>query len=753
MGYKHTGFFRITKRKVGEERETLVGQGKNLTTKQGLTQILSTNFTSNYLALGDGTTEPSYADTRLANWLIAAPWYGSKIIIDPDEPNTVVLEFIFRLLESAGVGLSFRELGFSRYDYNSDIGTRALITDSEGNPITITKNANEVLSIYYYRQVIQTLPENEPKYIPIFLPWHRAAWASGGIASVPSNNTIIVDQRFYSSMHKLLLPADLDIKKGIPPTFGVFPRLPEPLTWGATQVRDDSQFRGTVDAKRKILSTELNYGLLRTIYTNSLGFLDLTNPNQWNPPEELAYPIATGDGYSKAFYTPGGAAKQINNVYADGVSVPFTTRASTGISIFKLYLALDWVVAASYPSALDPYCGVLWQANGGTAENLKRQICDEDFLILVSQPKATGDTWSWNIQVHKFNPLKCTMDFLDKATFSTTFNPTDNSSITYSAAEKILLLGGMAIHFTDDGYIDTQYTWADLGTLYLMAGGDDEPWIAPSGYMYAGYLSLVSTPTNSKQAIISVDHVNKVVGESTIFPIDQIGHSGISSVIMQQNSPIISTFNGNDGLYYFDKATETVQPIPGTANYMTTTGSIISSGLVGVTLGKTFETAPYLLITDFNWSSGTMQTFNIPVEKTLYDLLHQLLNNATNYYSYIDRDTNTLLVFYGANSSNNRFYAIDITSGKYYYVNLDQSIQLPQQQYNPKTGLFTPFFYSNTPSGWFYLSQIKIDWYPNILLETPPAAGAAITADFVPDGLLKTSNYSADISMGYEVQV
>ena len=98
---------------------------------------------------GSGTVEPVATDTTLTSYIggkMAGPdsvdsstFYTDGII---KQKKSIRLE----LGEATGAVIS--EVGFSRNDGNSNLVTKALLKDANGNPLSITVGANDVVDIF-----------------------------------------------------------------------------------------------------------------------------------------------------------------------------------------------------------------------------------------------------------------------------------------------------------------------------------------------------------------------------------------------------------------------------------------------------------------------------------------------------------------------------------------------------------------------------------------------------------------------------
>ncbi len=117
----------------------------NLVTNYGIDSLCSSRSFIGYLQVGTGTTAEAYTDTNLANRIAGAATTDSTVW------NTGVNKVVTTLKASFGTGKAtgnITELGLSP-SVNGNVNTRALIRDSNGNPISVTVLSNEQLLVTY----------------------------------------------------------------------------------------------------------------------------------------------------------------------------------------------------------------------------------------------------------------------------------------------------------------------------------------------------------------------------------------------------------------------------------------------------------------------------------------------------------------------------------------------------------------------------------------------------------------------------
>lgn len=136
--------------KTGEVIETY--KSYNILLNNWWTQYLSASTASclSYIHFGNGTTAPVVTDTKLTTPISSKA--TTEVAVDYSRMNAdgvISRKMTIRLQDTEYVGYSISEVGFS-YQSTTTAGllTKSLIKDQNGNPVSITKNAGEVLDIY-----------------------------------------------------------------------------------------------------------------------------------------------------------------------------------------------------------------------------------------------------------------------------------------------------------------------------------------------------------------------------------------------------------------------------------------------------------------------------------------------------------------------------------------------------------------------------------------------------------------------------
>lgn len=152
LGIKLHNYFDLvlTDSKTGEVKQQV--HAENVVTNVGYLRMAQLNNSGRYafynIAVGTGTGVPSATDTNLFNYLIYKDSTNTLTTIDETQSKrTLVAEFTEN--EANGVLTEVAVGYFARYSSGSvyEAHSHAMFTDSEGNPITITKTNADRLTI------------------------------------------------------------------------------------------------------------------------------------------------------------------------------------------------------------------------------------------------------------------------------------------------------------------------------------------------------------------------------------------------------------------------------------------------------------------------------------------------------------------------------------------------------------------------------------------------------------------------------
>ena len=147
------GRFRLQVRKASGAVRYDTGWFDNLITNQGLNQM----GTGGYLTacqVGSGSTSPAFTDTALGSYVAGTSTIQSSAgSASSTTPYVIKRTNTYRFGEGAAAG-NLSEVGVGTTTTTGNLFSRALITDSNGDPTTITVLANEFLDVTYQLQMI-----------------------------------------------------------------------------------------------------------------------------------------------------------------------------------------------------------------------------------------------------------------------------------------------------------------------------------------------------------------------------------------------------------------------------------------------------------------------------------------------------------------------------------------------------------------------------------------------------------------------
>lgn len=158
--HRVSGHYKLVKRKAETGHVVQVAEFDNLITDAGL-NAWGGSPVGNRMYIGSGTNAPSVLDTALGNQVAlswTSPGGSANLNISQSSPTApdYYCDQVLAARFPAGVGtgnLSEVGLGYNISDSTSAPPTvlfsRALILDGAGNPVTITKLADEILDVYY----------------------------------------------------------------------------------------------------------------------------------------------------------------------------------------------------------------------------------------------------------------------------------------------------------------------------------------------------------------------------------------------------------------------------------------------------------------------------------------------------------------------------------------------------------------------------------------------------------------------------
>lgn len=129
------------------------GEQENIITNHGLNSAILYGeglFTRTKVAMGTGTTTPSYADTVLVNKVGTLSGDATFVSVSNSGAPDYVYSLTYRFTGAIGnvVG-NLAELGLESTSSPFNLKTRALIKDSSGNPTTISVSSSEQVIVTY----------------------------------------------------------------------------------------------------------------------------------------------------------------------------------------------------------------------------------------------------------------------------------------------------------------------------------------------------------------------------------------------------------------------------------------------------------------------------------------------------------------------------------------------------------------------------------------------------------------------------
>ena len=185
----------VVTRPDGSTSET--GWFKNLILDQGLDKIGSTGPVINYCQIGTGTTTPANTQVALTSYSAGVLFTGSPSVVNAGTPTYASSHTItYPFAQGAVIG-NMTEIGTGWAINGSNLFSRALITDSNSNPITLTVTSIDQLTVYYK---ITFTPNTAIVNGSIVLGGITYAYTSSAtyIGSIYQDAGLLVGSDFYS---------------------------------------------------------------------------------------------------------------------------------------------------------------------------------------------------------------------------------------------------------------------------------------------------------------------------------------------------------------------------------------------------------------------------------------------------------------------------------------------------------------------------------------------------------------------------
>lgn len=285
---------------TGELKQT--AQAENIVLDQMWTRLCggSTYFVNIHFGTGSGTLSPSRtslfthlgtkaaADEELVKAIPNSSW-KRKIVLNPEEY----------------VGYTLSEVGIAYGSTSSYLVTHAMLEDSEGNPITITKTDTDVITIYATVFVTFGIQTDDISFLLMPNSNTLVNYLIGG-GSAPS-------EKFYVSQD------DSNISSTNTQTY---PALGETTTasW-SSEVANKRRKTGTMR-----FGTTVGNGHIRSLTFGNCFKLLLPSSGIFTGQEYVNVPIGTGDGVTKTFTLPS------KNIRAGTISIKEDTVSNTQVA-------------------------------------------------------------------------------------------------------------------------------------------------------------------------------------------------------------------------------------------------------------------------------------------------------------------------------------------------------------------------------------------------------------------------------------
>ena len=204
IGLKGIFNLKFTNVKTGQIREL---EFTNLILNSGLDRIAIGSFIEGCV-LGSGSSTPVATDTSITGILGSSTTlqaYGVGTANTSTPPYWCSYYWTFRFIEGVATGnISQVAMAFGTVSAGTTLFSLALVKDSGGTPITITKLADEVLDVTYTLQlfcpsadVTGTISISGVNYDYVARPASAASWAannpintSAGVLAYPASSTL-----------------------------------------------------------------------------------------------------------------------------------------------------------------------------------------------------------------------------------------------------------------------------------------------------------------------------------------------------------------------------------------------------------------------------------------------------------------------------------------------------------------------------------------------------------------------------------
>ncbi|MEG1758514.1 MAG: hypothetical protein RR235_08685, partial [Oscillospiraceae bacterium] len=316
--------FEVIDASTGEVKQR--AQAENVICNQLWTRLFTPDTYFNYIHYGTGSGTPSAADTSL----FAFSGYCTPASADDqfktDRANGIIsLRRKVQLSESAAVGVTITEVGIGYNSPASTLCTHAMLKDMNGNIISITKTATDIVNIF----------------ATIFVHYNQNGYDGGKIELAAPNTATYIGTCIYI----WLLKGSTMVANG-----HYYYLHPHTITTGWNPYFNHPEQGSTASfdlATKKMLITGSRYSadscnfpggiaaidLQESTYIWGMGYMPsitLQTGGLWYPKSHVSSePIGTGDGTSKDFSTKFNYA-QSAKIYINGV------EKVTGVNVLSV---------------------------------------------------------------------------------------------------------------------------------------------------------------------------------------------------------------------------------------------------------------------------------------------------------------------------------------------------------------------------------------------------------------------------------
>lgn len=707
--------------------------------------------------LGTGVGEPNPTRTNLFNRVFNKSYSSHSVVYDlPTSSRT--LEFTLGVAE--GNGYNFTEIGLGYQ--SSTLYTHAMIKDSEGNPITISKTDTEIL--YISATIYFTVPEELPRGMYYKRPLEYNSILRRGLGNGHWHQDYSGGSGYYNRVkvfndNKIIVNTDAKTISGDI----------EDNLYGVSAVTATSITRSAKFSTTSILVDASSVLFLHAI------LIDLTEVDGFTGTGKAGVVLGTGTGRRKAFFLPNGDIKEGSlNVFVDGV----LQNPSLYTTDLKGRTPLQSAVQETISGA-----GKLGLPNGYSTKFMDLHI------EMSSVKKSDGSTDSAKTRViakrrvGRSEEFELVSDNVYDIPSNVSFSPMDVPGVYTNKRGTIFYL--------DPG------TGAIAGT-YTM-GADLEAKLGANGingFINNTYFQhiindwyFVYNATNgiySPATFINIDHERRTYGDIVTMNTHLTGtaHSNLGTPIgIMDGSDKMAFVYSNAVIRFYDVDIETM-----TIGSTRLTNHSYTSGLTMLpVLDKQTKRIKYFLslvnpgstsnvtYQQIKWVDDALSVVNVGTRSDNGQVVGPATASVSNS-NYFSRncDLRTYVIENGYGEGIDLIYSYgnEVAGSSYYYavaiIALDKVANSVSQVLTPTrvvqtfgglqhsaslTGLGTAHigvFYEGGNVGTYsyhYQGEFKLDWMPGITFNEAVPNGAVVTADFVTPYLDKHALNVVDVSL------